>query len=101
MAKGTVTRTLVYALAYAWAVNGNHEDGSPAMEKVGFVEFASTKPNQTQAYRALKQAGVKCTKDFVGFDVTEEKVYAMDLDTFLEHAVVVERKPNGRVVGMD
>lgn len=97
MANGQVTRTVFTALAYCWQMDGNNEDGSPRMVRVGDVEFVSTKPTQTEAYRALANAGIKCKKDFCGFDITDENIYGMDIDTFIENAVVVERTDNGRV----
>ena len=97
MADGTVTRSITYARAYAWAVNGNNEDGSPKMEKVGNVEFYSTKPNKKQAVRALKSAGVNCSSQFVGFDILRTVVYAQDIDTFIHYGVEANRLPNGRI----
>ena len=97
MANNTITRTVVTASAFCWVLDGQNEDGSPRMTKSGGVEFVSTKPNQLEAFRALKASGVKCRKDFCGFDVVSETVYAMSLDDFMAHAVVVERGENGRV----
>lgn len=97
MANPVITRSFVTAIAYAWTVTGKDDEGKPTMEKVGNVEFVSTKPNQTEAFRALKNAGIKCNKTFVGFDVVEETVYAMSVDKFMEMAVPVKRLPNGRV----
>lgn len=97
MANNTITRTVVTAVAFCWALDGTNEDGSPRMVKSGGVEFVSTKPNQLEAFRALKASGVKCRKDFCGFEVAKETVYAMSLDDFMAHAVVVERGENGRV----
>lgn len=93
-----ITRSFTTAIAYAWAVTGKDESGKPVMERVGDVEFVATKPNQNDAYRALKNAGIKCAKDFCMFDVVKETVYAMDIDTFIAHAVEVTRLPNGRVL---
>ena len=98
MANNTITRTVVTANAFCWVLDGTNEDGSPRMVKSGGVEFVSTKPNQLEAFRALKASGVKCRKDFCGFDIVSETVYAMSLDDFMAHAVVVERGQNGRVV---
>lgn len=97
MANGRITRTIVTANAYAWQVNGTNEDGSPKMERIGGVEFTSTKPNNREAFHALKNAGLKVNSAFVSFEVTDEKVMAMSLDEFLEHAVEVRRMDNGRV----
>lgn len=101
MANNTITRTVVTANAFCWVLDGQNEDGSPRMVKSGGVEFVSTKPNQLEAFRALKSSGVKCRKDFCGFEVVKETVYAMSLDEFMFHAVKVERADNGRVVGAD
>ena len=98
MANGKVTRTVVTACAYAWVFDGTNEDGSPRMVRQGGVEFVSTKPNQLEAFRALKGAGLKVRKDFCGFEVMSEEVYSMSLDEFLAHAVKVERCANGRVI---
>lgn len=97
MASGKITRTVVTANAWYWKFDGQNPDGSPHMTKDGSVEFISTSPNQVEAFRALKGAGIKCRKDFCGFDIVSEDVYSMDFDTFLEHAVKVERLANGRV----
>lgn len=97
MASGKITRTVVTASAWCWVFDGTNEDGSPHMKKEGAVEFTSTSPNQVEAFRALKAAGVKCRKDFCGFDVIAEDVYSMDFDTFIANAVKVERLANGRV----
>ncbi len=101
MAGGTVTRTIVYARAYAWQVEGTKEDGSPNMVKVGGVEFRSTKPNQKEAYHALKNAGLKVNSAFVSFEIDREIIIAQDLDTFIEHGVEVRRLVNGRVASID
>lgn len=98
MASGQITRTFVTARAYAWCVTGKDAEGKPMMDKVGDVEFTSTKPTIKEAFRALKNAGIPCRKEFANFDVVEEKIFALDIDTFLEHAVEVTRLPNGRVV---
>lgn len=97
---GQITRTFTTAKAWAWVVRGKNEDGSPKMDKVGFVDFVSTKPTINDAFKALKNAGIRAQKSFCGFDVLEEVVYAMDIDTFMEHAVKVTRLPNGRVSGV-
>lgn len=97
MAANVITRTFVTAVAYAWTMTGTNDDGSPKMEKVGNVEFTSTKPNRTEAFRALKSAGVKCQKQFVGFDEVSETVYAMTVEKFMEIATPVTRGANGRI----
>lgn len=97
MAASVITRTFITANAFAWSMTGTNDDGSPKMEKVGNVEFTSTKPNKTEAFRALKAAGVKCQKQFVGFEETSETVYAMTVEKFMEVATPVERAKNGRI----
>ena len=97
MAANTVSRTIVWALAQAWQADGTNEDGSPRFVKVGNVEFKSTKPNKTEAYRALRNAGFNVNKDFVTFEVTASKVIAQSVDTFIEHGVVVNRTENGKI----
>ena len=92
-----ITRTIVKANAYAWSINGFKEDGTPNMEKTGNVEFVSTNPTKAEAFRALRNAGFKVSKDFVQFEVVSEDIYAMTLDSFIEHATPVERSRNGRV----
>lgn len=98
MASGNITRTVVTARAYAWSVVGSDEEGKPIMERVGNVEFLSTKPTVTEAHRALRANGVKCGKQFVGFDVVYEEVRAISFDDFLAHSVPVTRRPNGAIV---
>lgn len=101
MASGTITRSVTFAQAYAWRVEGNNPDGSPHMERIGNIDFYATSPTQTDAFRALKAAGVKVRKDFVSFDILKTEVYAMDLDTFVHYGVPVERMKNGRVIMPD
>lgn len=97
MANGYITRTIETARAFAWVVNGTNEDGSPRMEKVGDVEFRSTKASKREAYQALKSAGIKVNSQFVGFDVVSSDCVCQDLDTFIQHGVVVNRSENGKV----
>lgn len=97
MANGVISRSFCKANAYAWAVTGKDDSGRPTMDKVGNVEFVSSKPSQADAYRALRNAGVKCQRQFVGFDVLEETVYAMTVDRFLANATPVSRQANGRI----
>ena len=97
MANGYITRTIERAMAYAWVVNGTNDDGSPHMEKVGNVEFRSTKASKREAYQALKGAGVKVNSQFVGFDVISSDCVCQDLDTFIEHGVIVSRADNGKI----
>ena len=101
MANGTVTRSIIYARAYAWQIEGSNDDGSPKMEKVGGVEFRSTKPNKKEAFRALKAAGFKVSSQFVTFETEREIIIAQDLDTFIKYGVEVNRTENGRVKTID
>ena len=101
MAEGKITRTVFYAKAFSWQVDGENEDGSPHLAKVGDVEFVSTAPSQLQAYRALKNAGVIASSKFCGFDIVREAVLCMDLDTFIAHAVEVTRGRNGKVADVE
>jgi hypothetical protein len=98
MTNGNVTRTVVYANAYAWQVTGTDDEGKPAMERIGGVEFRSTKPSKREAYKALKNAGFKVNSQFCGFEIVREVIYSMDLDTFIEHGAEVQRAENGRVI---
>lgn len=97
MAANTITRTFITANAWAWLIDGIREDGSPNVIKSDSVEFVSTVPNQVQAYKALKSAGIKCRKDMAQFDVVSEEVYALSVEDFLRYAVRVERLSNGNV----
>lgn len=97
MASGNMTRTIFYARAYAWQANGQRDDGAPNFEKVGGVEFKSTKPNKVEAFRALRSGGYNISREFVTFEVFHSEVRAMSLDTFIENSVVVERTENGRI----
>ena len=98
MANGSVTRTVFHANAFAWQVDGTNEDGSPRMKRVGDVEFDSTAPSKSVAFRALKNAGFHVSSKFVGFEVLSKDIYCQSLDVFMEHAVIVERAANGRIV---
>lgn len=61
------------------------------------VEFLSTKPTEVEAARALRNAGIKVSRDLVRFEVVSESVYAMTLDDFIAHATMVERGKGGYV----
>lgn len=102
MANGNVTRSVVFARAYAWQFDGKNPDGTPKMVKVGGVDFKSTKPTVKEAYRALKRAGYEVrTSEFCMFEEVETKVISMDLDTFCTYGVEVDRLPNGRVKAIE
>ena len=94
---GNITRTVVTARAYAWAFVGTDENGTPVMDKVGNVEYQCSTPNQTNAYQALKAAGVKCRKEYVNFEVVKEEVRAISFADFLAHSVPVKRLDNGDI----
>ncbi len=92
-----ITRTVFTAKARAFYIDGIGNDGKPVVKQTEEVRFTSTAPNKREAFRALKAAGIKCSKDMTTFEVESEQVYCMDLDTFLAHAVPVTRKRNGEV----
>lgn len=98
MANGSITRTVCTANAFAWQVDGSNEDGSPKMVRVGDVEFVSTAPNKTEAFHALKNAGFNVSSKFVCFEIIKKDVYCQSLEVFMEHAVVVDRAVNGRIL---
>lgn len=97
MATNKITRTFITAKAWAWVVDGVKEDGTPNVSKTAEVEFTSTQPNQLQAFRALKDAGIRVRKDMCQFSVVSETVYACTIDQFLSVAVPVQRDKNGYV----
>lgn len=92
-----ITRTVIQSKAWAWVVDGVKEDGMPNVTKTAEVEFTSTQPNQLQAFRALKQAGIKVRKDMCQYTIVSETVYACTLEQFLTVAVPVQRDGNGYV----
>lgn len=95
-----ITRTVTKANAWAWVVDGVKDDGTPNVTKTAEVEFTSTQPNQLQAFRALKQAGIKVRKDMCQYTIVSETVYACTLEQFLTVAVPVQRDENGYVRDM-
>ena len=97
MAKGFFTRTIKYANAYAWVVDGRDENGRPNLVKTDEVEFVSTSPNKAEAYKALRDAGKKVSKDMVDFTVAREEIRGMSFEVFSEHSQLVERSTNGKV----
>ena len=97
MAKGYFTRTIKYSHAYAWVVEGRDENGRPNLVKTDEVEFISTSPNKAEAYKALRDAGQKVSKDMVDFTVTREEIRGMSFDVFIENSMLVERTTNGKV----
>lgn len=97
MAASSISRTIFFARAYAWGADGTNEDGSPHFSQVGNVEFRSTKPSKSEAYRALRNEGFEVRREYVNFEVVGEKVYAQSIDTFIEHGVEVHRTENGKI----
>lgn len=95
-----ITRTVIQSKAWAWVVDGVKEDGTPNVTKTAEVEFTSTQPNQLQAFRALKGAGIKVRKDMCQYTIVSETVYACSLEQFLTVAVPVQRDDNGYVRDM-
>lgn len=91
-----VTRTVYTCNAYGLIVAFD-ADNKPTVTESEKVEFTSTKPNETEAVRALRNAGMRFDKNFVRFEIVSEKVYAMTLDDFIAHATVVERGVGGYV----
>lgn len=97
MAHGMITRTVNHCLAFGWVIDGTNEDGSPRMVKTEGVSFMSTNPSKREAYRALRAQGFKVAQDYVDFDTIKIEVIGMDLDTFVQYGVPVDRTENGRV----
>lgn len=95
-----ITRTVIKANAWAWVVDGVKDDGTPNVTKTAEVEFTSTQPNQLQAFRALKGAGIKVRKDMCQYTIVSETVYACTLEQFMSVAVPVKRDENGYVRDM-
>lgn len=91
-----ITRSISTVKAYALILSLD-ENGNPTVDKSDAVVFTSTNPTETEAYKALKNAGIKCEKRFVRFEIVETKVYAMTLDEFIAAAHVVERGKGGYI----
>jgi len=97
MAVGMITRTVAYCMAYGWIIDGVNDDGSPHMVKTEGVGFMSTNPTKREAFKALKSAGFKVSKDYVDFETERTEVVGQDLETFVTYGVPVTRTENGRV----
>jgi len=91
-----ITRSISTVRAYALILSLD-DNGNPTVDKSDAVVFTSTNPNETEAYKALKNAGVKCEKRFVRFEIVETRVYAMTLDEFIAAAHIVERGKGGYI----
>lgn len=91
-----ITRSISTVKAYALVLSID-ETGNPTVAKSDAVTFTSTNPNDTEAYKALKNAGIKCDKKFVRFEIVETRVYAMTLDEFIAAAHIVERGKGGYI----
>lgn len=91
-----ITRSISTVRAYA-LILALDSDGNPTVDKSDAVVFTSTNPNDTEAYKAIKNAGIKCDKKFVRFEIVETRVYAMTLDEFIAAAHIVERGKGGYI----
>lgn len=91
-----ITRSVYTCKAFGLIVSVN-ADNQATVTPTEKVEFLSTKPTEAEAARALRNAGIKVSRDLVRFEVVSESVYAMTLDDFIAHATVVERGKGGYV----
>ncbi len=91
-----ITRSISTVRAYALILSLD-SDGNPTVDRSDAVTFTSTNPNETEGYKALKNAGIKCDKKFVRFEIVETRVYAMTLDEFISSAHIVERGKGGYI----
>lgn len=91
-----ITRSVYTCKAFGLIVSVN-ADNQATVTPTEKVEFLSTKPTEAEAARALRNAGIKVSRDLVRFEVVSEQVYAMTLDDFIEHATIVERGKGGYV----
>lgn len=91
-----ITRSISTVRAFALILSLD-ENGNPTVDKSDAVVFTSTNPNENEAYKALKNAGIKCDKKFVRFEIVETRVYAMTLDEFIAAAHIVERGKGGYI----
>lgn len=91
-----ITRSISTVRAFALILSLD-SDGNPVVDRSDAVTFTSTNPNETEAYKALKNAGIKCEKRFVRFEIIETRVYAMTLDEFIAAAHIVERGKGGYI----
>lgn len=91
-----ITRSVYTCKAFGLIVSVDVENNA-TVTPTEKVEFLSTKPTEVEAARALRNAGIKVSRDLVRFEVVSEQVYAMTLDDFIEHATIVERGKGGYV----
>lgn len=91
-----VTRSVYTCDAYGLVVFVD-QDNNAKVSHTERVPFVSTKPTEAEAARALRNAGIKVSRDRVRFEVMSESVYAMTLDDFIAHATMVERGKGGYV----
>jgi hypothetical protein len=91
-----ITRSVFTCKAFGLIVSVDAENKA-TVEPTEKVEFLSTKPTEAEAARALRNAGIKVSRDLVRFKIVSESVYAMTLDDFIAHATVVERGKGGYV----
>lgn len=91
-----ITRSVYTCKAFGLIVSVN-ADNQATVKPTEKVEFLSTKPTEVEAARALRNAGIKVSRDLVRFEIVSEQVYAMTLDDFIEHATIVERGKGGYV----
>lgn len=91
-----ITRSVYTCNAFGLIVSVNAENQA-TVTPTKKVEFLSTKPTEAEAARALRNAGIKVSRDLVRFEIVSESVYAMTLDDFIANATIVERGKGGYV----
>lgn len=91
-----ITRTIITSKAYGLVISFNDE-GFPTVAKTEEVTFLSTNPTDTEAARALREAGIKVDKKFIRHEIVKTEVYAMTLDEFIAAAHIVERGKGGYI----
>lgn len=91
-----ITRSVYTCDAFGLVVSVD-QDNKATVSRTERVSFVSTKPTEAEAARALRNAGIKVSRDRVRFEVVSESVYAMTLDDFISHATIVERGKGGYV----
>ena len=89
-----ITRSIYTCKAFGLIVSVDAENKA-TVTQTEKVSFTSTKPTDSEAARALRNAGIKCDKSLVRWEIESEQVYAMTLDDFITHATVVERGKGG------
>lgn len=91
-----ITRSVYTCKAFGLIVSVDVENNA-TVTPTEKVEFLSTKPTEAEAARALRNAGIKVSRDLVRFEIVSESVYAMTLDDFIANATIVERGKGGYV----